>query len=486
MLFNSFSFLIFFPAVTALYFLIPHAYRWFFLLTASCIFYMAFIPVYILVLALTIAIDYTAAIFIERSEGKRRKWYLIISIVSTCTVLFIFKYFNFFNSNLGQVARFFHWNYSIENLSLILPIGLSFHTFQSLSYVIEVYRKNYKAEHHFGIYALYVMFYPQLVAGPIERPGNLIHQFYEKHPFDFQRVIDGLKLMVWGFFKKVVIADKLALVVDKVYSDPTQYTGLPLIAAAISFAIQVYCDFSGYSDIAIGSAQVMGFRLMDNFNRPLFSASVPDFWRRWHISLMTWFRDYVYIPLGGNRVSKGRWYFNIFFTFTLSGLWHGANWGMVLWGSFNGLYVILSDLTENLRKRGLTLTRLDHHPVLHRGLGIAFTFFLFWFTLIIFRTRNLSDAFYVMTHLGTGLMATGGLWTSIESLYSVLPKYELITVLIAIGWMIFIETIEKQGKMRHPFSEKPVWARWTVYYVCILFLIFFGEYNDQAFIYFQF
>jgi alginate O-acetyltransferase complex protein AlgI len=486
MLFNSFSFLIFFPAVTALYFLIPHAYRWFFLLTASCIFYMAFIPVYILVLALTIAIDYTAALFIERSEGKRRKWYLIISIVSTCTVLFIFKYFNFFNSNLGQVARFFHWNYSIENLSLILPIGLSFHTFQSLSYVIEVYRKNYKAEHHFGIYALYVMFYPQLVAGPIERPGNLIHQFYERHSFDYQRVIDGLKLMVWGFFKKVVIADKLALVVDKVYSDPTQYTGLPLIAAAISFAIQVYCDFSGYSDIAIGSAQVMGFRLMDNFNRPLFSASVPDFWRRWHISLMTWFRDYVYIPLGGNRVSKGRWYFNIFFTFTLSGLWHGANWGMVLWGSFNGLYVILSDLTENLRKRGLTLTRLDHHPVLHRGLGIAFTFFLFWFTLIIFRTRNLSDAFYVMTHLGTGLMATGGLWTSIESLYSVLPKYELITVLIAIGWMIFIETIEKQGKMRHPFSEKPVWARWTVYYVCILFLIFFGEYNDQAFIYFQF
>ncbi|HSB04746.1 MAG TPA: MBOAT family O-acyltransferase [Thermodesulfobacteriota bacterium] len=486
MLFNSFSFLLFFPAVTTLYFLIPHAYRWFFLLMASCIFYMAFIPVYILVLALTIAIDYTAALFIERSEGKRRKWYLIISIVSTCTVLFIFKYFNFFNSNLGQVARFFHWNYSIENLSLILPIGLSFHTFQSLSYVIEVYRKNYKAEHHFGIYALYVMFYPQLVAGPIERPGNLIHQFYERHSFDFQRVIDGLKLMVWGFFKKVVIADKLALVVDKVYSDPTQYTGLPLIAAAISFAIQVYCDFSGYSDIAIGSAQVMGFRLMDNFNRPLFSASVPDFWRRWHISLMTWFRDYVYIPLGGNRVSKGRWYFNIFFTFTLSGLWHGANWGMVLWGSFNGLYVILSDLTENLRKRGLTLTRLDHYPVLHRGLGIAFTFFLFWFTLIIFRTRNLSDAFYVMTHLGTGLMATNGLWTSIESLYSVLPKYELITVLIAIGWMIFIETIEKQGKMRHPFSEKPVWARWTVYYVCILFLIFFGEYNDQAFIYFQF
>src|SRR4030043_2435025 len=233
MLFNSFSFLIFFPVVTALYFLIPHAYRWFFLLTASCVFYMAFIPVYILVLALTIAIDYTAALFIERAEGKKRKKFLIVSIVSTCGVLFVFKYFNFFNANLSQLACFLHWNYSLESLSLILPIGLSFHTFQSLSYVIEVYRGNYKAEHHFGIYALYVMFYPQLVAGPLKRPGNLIPQFYEEHVYDDQRVMDGLKLMVWGFFKKVVIADKVAMIVERVYQDPTQYTGVPLIAGAL-------------------------------------------------------------------------------------------------------------------------------------------------------------------------------------------------------------------------------------------------------------
>lgn len=486
MLFNSLSFLLFFPAVTILYFLIPHAYRWFFLLAASCFFYMAFIPIYILVLALTIAIDYAAALLIEKSEGKKRKGWLILSIVSTCTVLFVFKYFNFFNANLSQIARFFHWNYPIESLSLILPIGLSFHTFQSLSYVIEVYRKNFKAEHHFGIYALYVMFYPQLVAGPIERPGNLIHQFYEKHSFDYPRVVDGLKLMVWGFFKKVVIADKLAIVVTKVYSDPTQYTGLPLVAAAISFAIQVYCDFSGYSDIAIGSAQVMGFKLMDNFNRPLFSASVPEFWRRWHISLMGWFRDYVYIPMGGNRVGKGRWYFNIFFTFTLSGLWHGANWGMVLWGSLNGLYVIVSDLTKNLRAKGLIWTGLSCQPVVRRVWGISFTFFLFWFTLIIFRTKNLSDALYVMTHLGTGLGSSAGYWASVESLYTVLPKFELITVLIAMGWMILIEAIERLDEMRHLFSRRPIWVRWGIYYVCILFLIFFGEYNDQAFIYFQF
>ena len=221
MLFNSFSFLIFFPTVTILYFLIPHKCRWFFLLMASCIFYMAFIPIYILVLALTIAIDYTAGLLIEKTEGRRRKLLLVVSILSTCGVLFVFKYFNFFNSNLARVAHFFHWNYPVETLSLILPIGLSFHTFQSLSYVVEVYRGNFKAEHHFGIYALYVMFYPQLVAGPIERPGNLLPQFYEKHRYDDQRVMDGLKLMIWGFFKKVVIADKLAIVVKQVYNDPT-------------------------------------------------------------------------------------------------------------------------------------------------------------------------------------------------------------------------------------------------------------------------
>ena len=486
MLFNSFSFFLFFPAVTVLYFLTPQAYRWILLLAASCIFYMAFIPIYILVLALTIGIDYAAALLIERSEGKTRKTCLIVSVVSTCTVLFIFKYFNFFNSNLAAVAHFFDWNYSLRGLSLILPIGLSFHTFQSLSYVIEVYRRNYKAEHHFGIYALYVMFYPQLVAGPIERPGNLIHQFYEEHSFDGARVMDGLKLMVWGFFKKVVIADKLAILVSQVFQSPTQYTGLPLLAAAISFSIQVYCDFSGYSDIAIGSAQVMGFRLMDNFNRPLFSASVAEFWRRWHISLMTWFRDYVYIPLGGNRVCRARWYFNIFFTFTLSGLWHGANWGMVLWGSINGIYIILSDAAGSLRTWVADKTALSHVPNIRRGIGIAFTFFLFWFTLIIFRAKNLSDACYVMTHLLTGLGSHAGYLASLEQLYAVIPKYELLAVLIATGWMILIEILEKQPEMRRPFSKRPVWARWTVYYVLILLLIFFGEYNDQAFIYFQF
>jgi D-alanyl-lipoteichoic acid acyltransferase DltB (MBOAT superfamily) len=448
---------------------------------------MAFIPIYILVLALTIAIDYTAGLLIEKTEGRRKKVFLVISILSTCGVLFVFKYFNFFNSNLARIAQFFHWNYPIEILNLILPIGLSFHTFQSLSYVIEVYRGNFKAEHHFGIYSLYVMFYPQLVAGPIERPGNLIHQFYEKHTYDDQRVVDGLKLMVWGFFKKVVIADKVAIIVERIYLDPTQHTGIPLIAGALFFGIQVYCDFSGYSDIAIGAAQVMGFRLRDNFNRPFHSTSMIEFWRRWHMSLMSWFRDYVYIPLGGNRVGKWRWYYNIFFTFTLSGLWHGAGWGYVLWGSLNGCYLIFSDWTKNLRKRGVQGIRLDRFPKFHHGLQIAFTFLLFCFTLIIFRSKSLSDAFYVITHLGTGLGSSEGIKMSIRSLYDLgLDRYQLIFLAISMLVMELVEGIEPLRNMRQMFFNKPVLFRWAMYYLIILFLIFFGEYNDHAFIYFQF
>lgn len=264
----------------------------------------------------------------------------------------------------------------MDALKLLLPIGLSFHTFQSLSYVIEVYRGHQKAERNFGIYALYVMFYPQLVAGPIERPKNLLHQFYEEHYFDYQRVVDGLKLMLWGLFKKVVIADRLSVLVNEVYGNPSGHQGFLLVIATVFFAFQIFCDFSGYSDMAIGSAQVMGFKLMDNFNRPYFSKSIAEFWKRWHISLSSWFRDYIYIPLGGNRVPQWRMCCNLFLTFLLSGLWHGANWTFVIWGGLNGFYMVFSILTHDPRKKLVQWTGLDRHPKAHKYLNVMVVFSL--------------------------------------------------------------------------------------------------------------
>ena len=268
MLFNSIHFAIFFVVVTTLYFVLAHKYRWLLLLSASCYFYMAFVPVYILILGFTIVVDYFAGIYLENSSGKQRKIYLIASLIANIGVLAFFKYYNFLNDNLSVLLNGLGYQNSIPRLSILLPIGLSFHTFQAMSYTIEVYRGRQPAERNFGIYALYVMFYPQLVAGPIERPQNLLHQFYEKHPFDYERIVSGLRQMLWGLFKKIVIADRLAIYVNTVYNNAEHHNGNTLVVATIFFAFQIYCDFSGYSDIAIGAARVMGFKLMTNFNRP--------------------------------------------------------------------------------------------------------------------------------------------------------------------------------------------------------------------------
>ncbi|HZK78006.1 MAG TPA: MBOAT family O-acyltransferase, partial [Gemmatimonadaceae bacterium] len=397
MLFNSFTFLIFFPVVATMYFVLPQRFRWAWLLAASCYFYMAFIPVYILILFFTIAIDYVAGILIENATGQRRKWFLVMSIVANVGVLAVFKYFNFLNANIHTIAEVFHWPYGLAPLSIILPIGLSFHTFQAMSYTIEVYRGNQKAEHHLGIYALYVMFFPQLVAGPIERPQNLLHQFYEKHEVDYDRITSGLKRMAWGLFMKVVIADRLARYVNVVYNDPKSFMGLTTIIATVFFAFQIYCDFAGYSHMAIGAAEVMGFKLMRNFDRPYLSRSISEFWGRWHISLSSWFRDFLYIPLGGNRVSRPRWYYNLFITFLLSGLWHGANWTFVIWGALNGFYLIFSLITADLRAAVAKAVGLAQRPALHNVVRILITFGLTTFAWIFFRANSLSDALHVIS-----------------------------------------------------------------------------------------
>ena len=412
MLFNSWQFAIYFIVVTAAYFALPYRARWVLLLAASCYFYMAFIPVYILILLFTILIDYGAGILIENTQGKQRRFYLIGSIIANVGVLAIFKYFNFLNGNFAALASAIGWNYPVENLAIILPIGLSFHTFQSLSYTIEVYRGRHKAERHLGLFALYVMFYPQLVAGPIERPQNVLPQFHEQHDFDYDRVTSGLKLMAWGLFKKVVIADRLAVVVNAVYGDPSSHTSFALIMATYFFAYQIYCDFSGYSDIALGAARVMGFRLMENFNQPYLSQSVSEFWRRWHISLSTWFRDYLYIPLGGNRVAKWRWYLNTMIVFMVSGLWHGASWNFVIWGALHGIYIVGAVLIGGLLSRTVSVPRSGPLAWASRAFNTLLTFHLVAFAWIFFRSPTLDGALEMLADIAhvslAGLNSSSG------------------------------------------------------------------------------
>jgi len=342
MLFNSLAFLVFYPIVLILYFLIPGLRaRNLLLLAASYFFYMFYRPEYALLMLASTLVDYYAAIGMERHDRPAyRRFFLGMSLFGNLGMLFFFKYFNFFNENLGSLAQLVGIPYAPAHLDLLLPVGISFYTFQTLSYTIDVYRRDMKAEHDFWQFALYVSFFPQLVAGPIERSTNLLPQFRDVKAFQVERAVSGLRIMLWGFFKKVVIADRLAVVVNTIYAEPEKWSGIYLIIGTLAFAFQIYCDFSGYSDIAIGGARIMGFSLMKNFDRPYHAKSVTEFWRRWHISLSTWFRDYLYFPLGGNRKGYARTSFNLFVIFLVSGLWHGARWTFVIWGALNGLAMV--------------------------------------------------------------------------------------------------------------------------------------------------
>lgn len=373
-----------------------------------------------------------------------------MSLVANIGVLAVFKYYNFIVTNLSYLLKLTGADNHIPYLGILLPIGLSFHTFQAMSYTIEVYRGRQKAERNFGIYALYVMFYPQLVAGPIERPQNVLPQFHNKHSFNYDDVAAGLRQMLWGYFKKVVVADRLAIYVNSVYNHhPERYSGITLIMATVFFSFQIYCDFSGYSDIALGIARVMGYKLMINFRRPYFATSIKEFWSRWHISLSSWFRDYLYIPLGGNRSSTIRWYFNILLVFIISGLWHGASWVFVVWGALHGLYQI-SELLFNkiFDNRFLSIKK----TVIGILLSTIFTFTLVSFGWIFFRANSINDAFAIVRNILT--WKGGGLYIGsvANMLYSVIAlsilfiteyaqefyKFIIITFLIEHIYKIFL------------------------------------------------
>ena len=479
MLFNSIEFALFFPLVCCLYFAVPIRARVGLLLVASCVFYMVFIPAYIFILFLTIGIDYTAGIFIEKSHGHRRRVWLIGSIISTCAVLFVFKYFNFFTASFTSIAQLLGWHIPENHWNIILPIGLSFHTFQSLSYVVEVYRRKQEAEYNFINYATYVMFFPQLVAGPIERPQNLLHQFCEVHPFDYDRVTSGLKRMAWGFFKKLVVADRLALYVNDVYSAPRNHNGLQLTLGTFFFAYQIYCDFSGYSDIAIGTARVLGFRLIENFSTPYHSLSVSEFWRRWHISLSTWFKDYVYVPLGGSRVTTARWIFNVMVTFALSGLWHGANWTYVLWGFLNGFYLVFGQLTKRFRNSFFGLISWTEETLIRKALMLLSTFALTCGAWVLFRARNLGDALYIFRNFFIG-------WDFHQVRTQQFFLRQLPVAILAIVLLECCELIGRRIPVERVAVNLPGVFRWAGYTVFIFGIILFGVFRREQFIYFQF
>lgn len=475
MLFNSIDFVLFFIVVTSVYFALPHGLRWSLLLGASCFFYMAFIPIYIFILFVAIVIDYFAGMWIEDTPDPcKKRRYLLMSIVSVVGILFVFKYFNFFNENVGAVAAAFHWNYPIESLRIILPIGLSFHTFQSLSYVIEVYRGRQRAERHFGIYSLYVMYFPQLVAGPIERPQNLLHQFHERKRFNWMRLGEGLSLMLWGLFKKVVVADSLALYVDAVYGSSSDHSGTSLLIATYFFAFQIYADFSGYSDIARGVSRIYGIELMKNFETPYFSTSFPEFWSRWHISLSTWFKDYVYIPLGGNRVSLPRNIFNLFLVFLLSGFWHGANWTFLIWGALHGLYLIAHRLTDRVTHHfNIDRSQLKPNLVL-QTIKLVLTFHLVLLAWVFFRADSLATAGQILLKI---VFDHGPLFWDSTIVPQALFATAVLLSLDLFNWKT--DYWARQGSFHISLR--------TAYAVALLFgVVLFGMESGAQFIYFQF
>lgn len=465
MLFNSLEFIIFFPLVTILYFLFPHKFRWIHLLIASCIFYAAFIPSYLFILFILILIDYSAGLLIERSNQK--KLWLYLSLAANIGLLGLFKYYDFFISNVNDLTGA---NFIL--LKWILPIGLSFHTFQSMSYTIEVYRGKQKAVTHAGYYALYVLFYPQLVAGPIERPQNLLPQLFAKQTFSSQKLYEGLRLMAWGFFKKLVVADRIGKYADAVFSDPQHSSAMPVWLAVFFFSVQIYADFSGYSDIAIGAARCMGIDLTKNFNRPYQSLNIKEFWKRWHISLSSWFRDYVYIPLGGNRKGVLRKNVNLLITFMLSALWHGAGWTFLVWGILHGIFTVIYDSINNLMPT----------KKLPLFLSWMITSICVGFAWIFFRVDSLNNAMAIIfqsIHLQP---------VSVNDLTPSAAKIEfgnfgLALSFLMIAYMFFIERFTTPKLF--DLNQKKL-ADLFVFVSAILLIIFFGVFQKSSFIYFQF
>ncbi|MCR5590984.1 MAG: MBOAT family protein [Lachnospiraceae bacterium] len=479
MLFNSLQFAIFLPIVFALYWMLPDRFRWILLLAASYWFYMSWNPAYVVLILFATAVSFASGIVMERSSSaKVRKTAMAAACIACLGVLFFFKYFNFVSRSAADALSAFGIPVEPFLLNVLLPVGISFYTFQTLSYVIDVYNGKCGAEHHFGKYAAFVSFFPQLVAGPIERTGNLLPQIKEEHRFDYSLASYGLKQMAWGYFKKIVIADSISVYIGKVFERPHDFAGFSLVLAAVLFTVQIYCDFSGYSDIAIGTAKLMGIKLMTNFNCPYFSQSIREFWSRWHISLSTWFRDYVYIPLGGNRKGKLRTSINLMITFLVSGLWHGADWSFVFWGGLHGLAQIIENrLIPSDKRESKGFVRL---------LRIAAVFVFSTFAWVFFASHSIADAFYIIAHMFDGAASPVSYVQS--GFISVgLSKLHLLFLMLSLAVLTVYDSFSLKCDVIAVISSRKTAVRWFVYALLALWIVFhFPASNSTEFIYFQF
>lgn len=484
MQFNSFGYLFFSIIIFALHWVIPAGKRWIALLAFSYYFYMSWEPKYIVLIFASTVISYLFAIFLEKNQKRSvQKFLMIGGVVLILGLLFLFKYFNFVSDNITGILRYFSIPVQDISLKLLLPVGISFYTFQTLSYLIDVYKGKIAAEKHFGYYALFVSFFPQLVAGPIERPENLIPQLRRTRSFNYGQAKEGLILITIGLYKKIVIANTLAKGVDVIYNHLYYYKGFVLIIATVMFALQIYCDFGGYSDIAIRCAKLLNINLIQNFNCPYFSISIKEFWGRWHISLSNWLKDYVYIPLGGSRVVRWKHYRNLLITFFLSGLWHGAEWNFVIWGILHGCYQVAGDVWEKGKRKGL----LDIKKF-HKLVGWLVTFSLVCFAWIFFRANNMKDAIYVVSNMFIGitnpvkyLKAAYGLPLAISKGGAVILGIELL-VLFYIDWIQY-----RTGSIINYFKNKNKYFKWVASVIFLSILLLFSVKNAGGeFIYFQF
>ncbi len=486
MTFNSWEFLLFYPAVALLYFVLPKKTKWIMLLIASYFFYMCYQAELVFLIVGTTLISWIASIIIEENDNKLiRRLCLTLTLVVCFGVLFFYKYFNFLSGSVTGLIEYFGGTPSSVELDLILPVGISFYTFQTLSYVIDVYRGDVKCERNFFFYALFVSFFPQLVAGPIERPNNLMPQLKEAHKFDYDNFVKGGKHMLVGFFKKVCVADYIAVFVNSVYNNADEASALGIIIATLLFAVQIYCDFSGYTDIAIGCARIMGIKLMKNFDHPYTATSVKEFWSRWHISLSSWFKDYLYIPLGGNRRGKARQMFNVMVVFLVSGLWHGAAWTFVIWGALHGVFQVIGTLTW--KKRNALLGKMGFSE---KSVGVVLlrrfmTVLLVSFAWLFFRANSMSDAAILLKKLfstGWGVGFTETLSAMGLTLTSIIMSVLLILTLFMVDKLLHYDD-SPDGSDVLTRGGSFVYFIWIVMFVWAILL---SKSMSGTFIYFQF